>query len=74
MPPRSRKPRQPPLVVDPPVGPHSDPREIHRWLDELDALRSAYAGEPEAEATIDGAIARAIGWLHGRDELAGAGP
>lgn len=62
------------FVVDPPVGPHSDRRDIHRWLDELEALRRTHDGDPQALAVIDEELARAVGWLHGRDDLAGAGP
>ena len=62
------------LIIDPPVGPHSDPKEIHDWLDELEIMRRAHQGDPQALREIDTAVARAVGWLHGRDSLAGAGP
>lgn len=74
MTPGSRNQQSRSLVVDPPVGPHSDAREIHRWLDELEALRRTHAGDPQAVTVIDEELARAVGWLHGKDDLAGAGP
>lgn len=62
--------RIPPL--DPPVGPSSEVRAIHDWLDELAAMRQAHAGNARALEAIEREADRAIGWLRGRDELSGA--
>ena len=57
--------------IDPPVGSHSEPREIHTWLDELEVLRAEYAADTSVVERIDAEIARAIGWLRGRPDLSG---
>ena len=59
------------LILDPPVGPHSELREIHGWLDELEKLREENHRRPYAVPRIDEEVARAIGWLQGRDALSG---
>lgn len=60
------------LLIDPPVGPSSSPREIHAWLDELDRLREEHRENPAAIERIDQELARVIGWLRGRGELSGS--
>ncbi len=60
--------------IDPPVGSHSAPREIHAWLDELEAMRAAHQANAAVRERIDAEIARAIGWLRGREELSGEIP
>lgn len=60
-------------VLDPPVGPASDLRAIHEWLNELDALRQQHEGNRPALQAIEREVGRALGWLHGRGDLSGAG-
>jgi hypothetical protein len=61
-------------MIDPPVGPHSDVREIHAWLDELDRLRVEHARSAATLREVDTEVARAIGWLRGRAALSGELP
>lgn len=58
-------------IIDPPVSRNSDLEHIHAWLDELGRMRKEHGRSPSVVSAIDQAIARAIGWLDGEDELSG---
>lgn len=58
------------FLVDPPVGPESDPADIRAWITALERMREERAHEPDVVRMTAYEQDRAQGWLNSGGELA----